>query len=117
MSQEISKVAERDQPSAPVRRYTWTAVARTVPAASAVFLALGVLAGLDGIAFGTLSPLRGLAWGALSFGCALFAFFGSRQGSERLIAQVAIAISIIALSSALVDVFAFSPCGFGCLNR
>jgi hypothetical protein len=110
-------VAERDQLSARVRRDTWAAVAHTLPAVASVSLALAVLAGLDGIVFGTLSPLHGLVWAALSFGCALYACFGSGQGSERLLGQVAIAVSIVALSAALVDFVAFSPCGFSCLNR
>jgi hypothetical protein len=95
----------------------WNSVERIVPSAAAIFLALVVLAGLDGIVLKSISPFRAFVWGLLSLGCAVLSLVRGEQRGERLVAQVAIAVSVIAISAALVDVFAFSSCGLDCLTR
>jgi hypothetical protein len=88
-----------------------------LPPIVAILLGLAVLAGLDGILIQTITPLQALAWGILSLGCAGFALFRADEANQRLFAEAAIAIGVVALSVALIDFFAFSPCGAGCLAR
>jgi uncharacterized membrane protein len=92
-------------------------IGRFVPAAAGILLALAVLAGLDGIVLKSISPFRALLWGLLSLGCGVFSLYRGDQRDERLVAEVAIVISVVAISAALIYVFAFSPCGSDCVIR
>jgi hypothetical protein len=106
-----------EHPVIRMTREMWNRIGRALPETAAILLALAVLAGLDGIVLKSISPFRALGWGLLSLGCALFSLCRGDQRGERLVAEVAISISVVAVCSALVDVFAFSSCGFDCLTR
>jgi hypothetical protein len=106
-----------EHPRFRMTREMWTPVGRIAPAAGGILLALAVLAGLDGIVLKSISPFRALLWGLLSLGCGVFSLRRGDQRGERLLAEVAIAISVVAVSAALVYVLAFLPCGSDCVTR
>jgi hypothetical protein len=112
-----SGMAERSSRSFQVNRSTLASVVRMLPAIVAILLGLAVLVGLDGILVQAIAPLQALAWGILSLGCAGVSLFRADEANQRLFAEAAIAIGIVALSVALIDVFAFAPCGGACLAR
>jgi hypothetical protein len=85
---------------------------------SIVGLGLGalVLVGMAGNGpMRNLSPLTALIWGVASLACAV-PRLASSSAPRSLLAEAAFAVALAAFATAIIDVAAFTPCGFDCLR-